>query len=86
MLLNLQVCCWIFSYRCNLHVTLYKVFASEPCSVVDSALDCEPGGPGFEHQWRRYCGIQAVCFRKALLFSHVRRMGTLTGRPHVSES
>ena len=57
-----------------------------PGRVVDSTLDCESGGPGFEPRRRRYCGIQAVSFGKALLSSHVHRMETLTGRSRKSES
>ena len=35
----------------------------EPGSVVDSALNCESGVPGFEPRWRIHCGIRG----KALL-------------------
>ena len=45
-----------------------------PCSVVDSALDCESG---LEPRWRRHCGIQAVFFGKALLSSHVLSDGNV---------
>ena len=63
-----------------------SVLVRGPGSVVDNALDCEFVGPGFEPRWRRHCGIQTVSFGKALLSSHVRRVGTLTGRSRVSDS
>ena len=56
-----------------LQLHFFKILSLE--GLVDSALDCESGGPGFETRWRRHCGIQAVSFEKALLSSHVRRMG-----------
>ena len=38
-----------------------------------------------EHWWRRHCGIQTVSFTNALLSSHVRQIGKLTGPSRVSK-
>ena len=74
---------WKYSqYRLNNDSSSYFHY---PLIIYSNQWE-KSGGPGLKPRWRRHCGIQVVSFGKALLSSHVRRVGTLTGRSRVSES